>query len=194
MPRTYTVTIQNVVTKARFITQDTTISAYRNTDAEYIGWLNDAISAVVANVPQLFITQGTHTCTAGARQRCINSRAHSLVDVIGVQQADYATLSAFQPTWQTDTAGAAQNWMRPNNEPLDFFVYPKQVGGESLSIMYVESPTKLTVVADLTPLPETYEPALVDYLVGMVESKDDESVASGRAAASLASFVAKVKG
>lgn len=194
MPRTYTVTIQNVVTKARYLTNDNA-ATYRISDAEYIGWLNDAIVATVIAVPQMFLVQGTHTCTAGAFQQCINSRMHSLVEVVGVPVADFVALTAFSPTWQTTTAAAtAKNWLRPLGEPLSFYVYPPSTIGQALTINYVELPAKLTVVTDFVPLPENYEPILLRYLVAMAELGDDEHVNSGRAAQTMAEFVAAVKG
>lgn len=193
MPRTYTTLVSDVVTKTRIITNDLT-QTYRASDAEIIGWLNDCLSTVVAILPQLFVVEGTHTCVAGARQTLANDRAHSLVEVSGVPYADYAAMSAFMPTWKTVASGTIQNWLRSTTEPLDFFTYPQQAGGEVLPILYVESPVKLTLTTDVIPLPETYEPALVAYCVGMVESKDDQHVNSGRAAQHMTDFAARIKG
>lgn len=193
MPRTFQATVQDVIDKVRTLTQDTT-ATYRTSDAELIGWLNDALSTLVALVPQHFTVTDTHTCTAGSRQVIATNRAHSMVEVIGVPFADYAAMSAFKPTWQTDTAGAIQNWLRAVNEPLVFFTYPKQAGGESLSVMLVKAHDELTAVGNTILLPETFEPALVAYCVGMVESKDDEHVNSNRAQAAMADFAGRITG
>lgn len=193
MPRTYTVTVQNVIDKVRILTNDTE-TPYRTEDSEITGWLNDAIKATLTLLPQLFTQTANYTCSAGSRQVLDTNLAHSLIEVIGVPYADYATMSAFNPQWQTDAAGAIQNWLRLGNEPLVFFAYPKQAGGETLTIMYVAIPAALTSTTDNVPLPETYAPALVAYCVSMVESKDDEHVNSNRAQAAMADFVGRITG
>lgn len=190
--RSYEVTAQNIITKVRRLTQDEA-APYRNSDSELLGWLNDAIKTVVSLVPQLFTKIGPHVCTAGFRQTLANARAHSLVEVVGVPLADLGTLTAFAPGWQTATAGAIQNWLQPASEPLSFYCYPPSAEGQTLSVMFVESPAPLTVTTDEVPMPETYEPALTAYCTAMAEMKDDESVDTARAQQSMADFVGRVK-
>lgn len=191
MPRT--VTIQHIADKVRTVTNDTA-SPYRTEDPEIIGWVNDCVSSCVSIVPQLFTKQGTHTATAGTRQDVVLERSAGLVDVLGVPPADLAALTAFKPGWQADDAGPIQNWLRPANETLSFFTYPPQAGGEEIPIVYIEAPAKMTLITDIIPLPEVYEPAIVAYCVSMVEAKDDEHVLSQRSAQFMADFAGRIKG
>lgn len=193
MPRTFQTTVQDVIDKVRILTQDTA-TEYRTSDAELIGWLNDALATLVTLIPQHFTAMDTHACTAGSRQVIATNRAHSLVEVVGVPFADYAAMSAFNPAWQAGAAGAIQNWLRAVNEPLVFFAYPKQVGGETLSVMLVKAHDELTAVGDTISLPETFEPALVAYCVAMTEHKDDEHVDNNRAQSAMADFVGRITG
>lgn len=191
--RTYEVQAQSILTKVRRLTQDEE-APYRNSDAELLGWLNDAISTVVTLSPQLFTKSGYHVCTAGYRQTLSNARAYALADVVGVPLADMATLTAFSPGWHTYPADAIENWMQPANEPLSFYCYPPSADGQTLPIIFVESPAALTSVEDIIPLPESYEPALTSYCTSMAEMKDDESVDTTRSQQAMADFVGRVKG
>lgn len=193
MPRVYETTVASILGKVRTLVQDKT-QPYRAADSEIIGWINDCIKTVVSLVPQLFIASGSHVCTDGYRQTIINTRAHAVVDVIGVPVADLATLTQFYPGWQAATHGAIQNWMRPVNEPLSFYTYPPSDAGQDLTISFVEVPEDLTSSADFIPLPESYAPAIVSYCVAMVEAKDDESIDTNRAQQSMTDFVGRIRG
>lgn len=194
MVRTYNTTVQDIADEVRFLTQDTQADAYRTSNTEIIGWLNDALYSLLSLVPQLFVTTGTYTTSSGSRQVLDLSLAHTLVEVIGVPQADYASLSAFNPAWQSAASGTIQNWLRALNEPLGFFVYPPSAGGVSLTVLYVKAHTELTATTDTIQLSEVYKPALVAYCTAMVEAKEDENVDNNRAAQQMADFVGRITG
>lgn len=191
--RTYEVTAADIINRVRHLTQDET-APYRTTNQEMLRWLSDAVKAVSTLVPELFIKTGTHTCRAGFRQILEIARATALVDVIGVQEADAATLTLFSPGWQTATQGVIQNWLRPAGDQLGFYTYPPSPVDQAIPVLFVESPEEITSLDDQIPLPESYEPALVGYCTSMAESKDDESVDAGRAQTFMADFVGRVKG
>lgn len=193
MPRTYEVLVSDIVARVRHVIQDES-PPYRTTDAELIRWLNDALKTLATLVPQLFIVSGSHTCVAGSRQTLENTRAMALFDVLGVPEADLAALTLFSPGWQNAAPGAIQNWLRPVSEPLSFYTYPPSTAGQALPIMFVQSPAEITALNATVPVPESYEPALVGYIVGMAESKNDESVDMNRAQTFMADFVGRVKG
>lgn len=191
--RAYQLICANVISKARFILQDRT-AAYRNPDDELIGWINDAINAVLGLFPALFAASLTHSCVAGHRQTVVNARAVSLIDVVGVPACDPAALTDFLPGWQTAPQGATVNWMRVANDPLSFECYPPAPAGQALPILAVVSPDPLEDPTDVIPLPEAYEPALVDYIVAMVQMKDDEAIDFGRQQQALANFTSRIRG
>ena len=79
-------TPQNVITDARFSINDTDATAYRNTDVELLGWVNEALGISVSAREDLFNALGDHTCQAGAEQqvsfvRC--NRGQEVTRVIG---------------------------------------------------------------------------------------------------------------
>jgi hypothetical protein len=191
--RTYAATVNDVISRVREVINDKEI-AYRNGDNEILLWINDAINSVLVNIPALFAKIGQHACSQGVLQEVRLSRAHLVLDIIGVPVADIAALSRFMPGWSSMAAGPIQNWAAIPNSPLAFYCYPPSSDAQIIPILYAESPAPITSIAAVIPLPETYVPALVDYCVGMCESKDDESVNSNRASQFMADFVARVRG
>lgn len=192
MARTYTVTANDVISAARVLLNDTDTQP-RNSDPDMMDWLNEALNMALTANPALFSQIGQHVCISGFRQQVETPRSVAVLDVFGVPQTDAATLTQFIPGWHNGTQGAAQNWMRVAQEPLAFEVYPPSPNGQVLTILYVESPAPLTSLADLVPMTENYQPALIDYLVARASSIDDEHVLSGRAAAFNDRFTAAVR-
>ena len=194
MARTWVNAASDVIARARNITNDEDSGGYRTSDATMLLWINDALQTLVNTAPDLFQETATHTCTAGYRQVIETERAVSLVDVVGVPMADMVSLSRFSPAWTSGTAGAIKNWLRAAEEKLTFYVYPPSASAQSLSMLIVRAPAKLTATSDKIPLPETFLPALVDYVVAMIELKDDEHVGSGRQQLLMQQFAQRVGG
>lgn len=192
MARTYTLTAGGLIGKARVLLNDTDAPA-RNDDPTMISWLNDALNMALTANPALFSAMGPFSCAAGFRQQLESNRAVAVLDVVGVPQTDPASLTQFSPGWHAGSPGAIKHWMRVAQEPLAFEVYPPSAAGQSLTLHYVESPTPLTATADLVPMTENYEPALIDYLVARASFVDDEHVLSGRAAAFDEKFTQAVR-
>lgn len=193
MARTWNMTVASIESKVRIITNDTEASdaKRRNKSPEILAWINDAVQAMVTVLPGLFAVEGTHTCAAGAYQVVDLERSVMLLDVLNIPACDMAELKRFRPAWQSDAAGPAENWMRNGDEHLSFYVYPPAVIYTDLRVLYAKSPDPIT---DIVPVPEQYEPAIVDYVVAMCESKDDEHVSSSRAAMAMGNFIARLTG
>lgn len=187
-------TAGSIIDKVRIILQDTDTSELRDDDSEFIGWINDAINTVLSLMPELFSKFGDHVCTAGVNQTVVLPRAVQLLDVVGVPICDQATLTQFAPGWQNATPGAAKNYMRSPGDKLGFRVYPPAAANAVIPIEYVESPAPLTTRADKVPLPESFEPALVEYVAGFAQMKEDESINFQRQQALMSSFVARITG
>lgn len=194
MTRTYQLTAGNVISKARYILQDESDGTYRWSNKELIGWLNDAINSMLGIVPALFSETVQHTCSAGYRQTIVNARSVALIEIVGVPPADVAVLAQFMPGWQTAAPGAIKNWMRIEGDQLSFYCTPPSADGQPLQAVVVVSPIPMDSTTDILPVPENYEPALVDYVVAMAQAKDDESIDMNRMQLFQANFAARVKG
>lgn len=194
-------TPQDIITSARYILQDTDSAAYRQSNAELLGYVNDGFREAVILRPEFFTSVSTLACAVGqVEQTATFANAVNLVEVLAINNStaltrfDVSTMTAFNPDWRTDTAAAATQWAPVAGDPLNFYVYPKPSGAQTLSIRYVRNPTTYTLSDAITDLPLTYQPVLVDYVVYRSESKDAEHVLSQRAQQTYMAFVTKMKG
>lgn len=194
MPRTFTMTAAQVFAGARALLADKgEIIAPHTPDSDLMRSLNNALANMVAIVPGLFGVQEPHTCVDGYLQELTATRASMFMDVIGLPEADPATLSQYAPGWQNEARGPAENYMRVPGDTLRFMLYPPAQVGQVLQIRYALQPAEITSSADVVPVPETYGPALQEFVAGHASLSDDEHVNSGRAAALLERFAATVK-
>ncbi len=194
MARSYTMTAGGLIGLARTILGDTrTDVGLRNSDAVLLGSLNEALSAMVALVPGMFPAQASFSCVHGYLQEIQTERAAVFQEVMGLPEADAATVTQFEPGWITGPAGQPENWMRVPGDPLRFMVYPPAAVGSSLVVRFAQAPLALTSLGDVLPIPEHFGPSIVEYIVARAELNDDEHVNSGRAAALLERFASSVR-
>lgn len=195
MARTWTITVGDVIDQARVIVNDNDPDGYRQEDTQIMKWLDGAMATLVSVLPGQFMEPVSHTCSAGYRQTIEAERAVALHEIVGIPPGDMATLSSFIPLWRSADKAAAKNWMRPTGEePLTFYLYPPAPSGQVLDLIIVRQPAPFTARSNTVQLPENLLPALVDYVVSMIEYQDDEHVNSGRQAAAMSQFAARVSG
>lgn len=194
-------TPRELIQTARSIYNDADSVLYRKDDDELLSYVNDAIREISALRPEIWNTIGDIECTEGEVEQAVTfADAQVLVDVLCIHGgsvihfADMPVMDRFRPGWRSDDAGAAQNWMRKQGDPLRFFIWPKAPASQTIDVMYVRVPLVLTIDDPINEVPVGYHPAIVDYVVYRAESADDEHSNSGRATAHFNSFVAKVKG
>lgn len=171
----------------RVLINDTDATSYRYTDAVLILKLDDALKRVALLRPDLFTVIADVPCTAGLTMMTVPNKGR-IVEVFqvtggqGVVESSLEIFNSTAPTWRTDTAAPAANWMRHVRNPSIFFIYPQAPGGQSLSCEYTVAPT-VAALGDTIILSDTYLPAVKDMLVAVVEWGDDESNLSQRAEA-----------
>lgn len=197
-------TPQDIITSARYILNDTNaVSAgYRQSDTELLGYVNDGVREVSVLQPIYFSTVGDYVCIAGQCEQTVTfTDVSSLIEVLAIHDGaaltvfDMMTMNMYNPGWRTDTAAPARQWSRFSNDPLKFFIYPKSPTTQTLDVRYLRTPDTYTIDEEIIPdLPAALQTALVNYVVYRAESKNDESVANGRAAAFYQAFAALVKG
>jgi len=180
------VILGDVIAEVRRIIQDET-TTYRYSDAFILSLSNQALKRVQLLRPDLFSYVGTVACTAGEVIQAAPSdslrviEVYSVVSGNGVIEADREVLDQTIPTWPNDTAAAAINWMRHVRNPNKFFIYPQAPVGQSLDIEYSQVPPTYDSTTAVTLLPDAYFPVVVDIVVFLVESVDNENVTSQRA-------------
>lgn len=190
-----------IISGARIVLNDTDATAYRYSDADLLTYVNDAVKSAATLRSDWFTSIVSVACTAGQCEQTVSvANAHALLDVISItggsalRPFDFAAMSLFNPAWLTDTAGAATHWTKLPGDALRFFVYPKAPVAQSVSVRYVRVPTEYALGDTITDLPETTMAALIDYVIGMAESRDDEHVISQRATQFLNQFATRIAG
>lgn len=185
------------VTVARTVLNDPDAVRYSATDL--LQYANEALDQIVGLVPELFVTDGTHTCTAGVDQTLTHNTAISLYNVHRVQggevvtKCDLTILDQLDPAWRSAAGAPTKHWSMKHLGPLKFMVYPPAPVNQVLEVSYVKVPAEYGLNDD-TGLPANLADAISDYVIYRAESRDDEHVNSERAAQFMASFVKKVKG
>ena len=184
----------DVITDVRRIVQDED-ATLRYSDAFMLGMCNQAIRRVQLFRPDLFAFVSTVANVAGEVIQSAPSDSLRVIEVlsingsgVGIVEADREVLDQTLPTWPNDTAGPAVNWMRHVRNPNKFFIYPQAPADQTLDIEYSQVPPIYDGVTTVALLPDAYTAVVVDAVVFLVESVDNESVTSGRAKLFFESF------
>mgnify|MGYP003152269469 CR=1 FL=1 len=178
--------LDDVITDVRRLLQDET-TVYRYSDAFLLGLGNQALMRIALMRPDLFSFVSTVACTAGEVIQDAPSdsiriiEVYSIVGGAGLVEVNREVLDQTIPTWPNDTAAAALNWMRHVRNPNKFFIYPQAPAAQSLDIEYSQSPPTYDGTTTITLLPDAYFPVVVDVIMFLAESADNEHVTSGRA-------------
>lgn len=186
-------TPNEVITEARRLIQDTK-SPFRYSDTVMLGFVNQTLKRMVLLRPDLFTTIGDITLTADTVLQDCPAGAVRLVEIFRVKngsavvEVSRKTLDQTYPDWVNDPADRPVNFMRHVRNPTKFFVYPRPTSGVVLEGEYV-APLPDYNLNDTIDLPEAYFSPLIDGVVFLAESVDDEHVNSGRAKLYQDSFV-----
>ena len=185
--------LNDVITEVRRIVQDEAVT-FRISDVFMLALCNQGLKRIQLLRPDLFAYVGTVANTQGEVIQSAPSDSlrvieiYSIVSGTGLVEADREVLDQTIPTWPNDTAGAAINWMRSVRNPNKYFIYPKAPAAQSLDIEYSQVPPDYAGTTTVALLSDAYFPAVVDIVVFLVESIDNEHVTTGRAKLFLDSF------
>lgn len=179
-------TLDDAITEVRRLLQDET-ATYRYSDAFLFGLGNQVLNRIQLLRPDLFATEGTVTCTQSATLQSAPSDSLRLIEVLYISggnnliEVNREILDQTMPTWRTDTEAAAQNWMRHIRNPNKFFIYPQAPAAQDIVVEYSKIPAAYATGEAIALLPAAYLPAIIDGMVYLAESADNEHVNSGRA-------------
>lgn len=187
-------TPNEVITEVRRLIQDT-MSPYRYSDAVLLGFVNQTLKRMVMLRPDLFAVIGDFPTTANTVLQSCPADSTRLIEIFQVKNGDAVvevnrkTLDRTVPGWLNETAGQPVNFMRHVRNPNRFFVYPRPSAGVVLIGEYAQTPPDYGINDEITYPIDTYFPAVVDGVVFLAESIDNEHVNSNRAKLFLDSFV-----
>lgn len=179
-------TPNQIIAEVRNLIQDTRVT-YRYSDAVLLGFVNQTIKRMVLLRPDLFITQTDIATTPNVVEQSLPSTAVRLVEIFrtktgtAVEEVDRDQFNRAYPAWVNDPAGLPVKYMRHPRNPNRFFVYPRPTAGVLLVGEYVDTPPVYTIDQPISVLSDSYFSVMVDGVVFLAESVDNEYVSSNRA-------------
>jgi len=186
-------TPQDVITEARRLIQDE-VSPYRYTDIVLLGFVNQILKRMALLRPDLFAFIGDITTTANDVLQSLPSDSVRLVEIYRVKNGNAVTevsrdtLDQSTPGWVAEASGTPVNYVRHVRNPNRYFLYPPPVGNTVLIGEYIQTPADYGLANTISVLPDAYFSTLVDGVVYLAESVDNEHINSGRAKLFFDSF------
>lgn len=166
-------------------------------ESELLEWLNDG-QRVIARGPttDAYVVRDNVTAVAGSVQS-LPAAGIRLVDVVknvsdgsSIRQSDLAMFDMLGGNWRHASPGLAENFFYDERNPKEFEVFPPQIGGERIEIVYNAQPGDATVNGDII-IDDMYADSLIDYLAyrGFSKDTEDSSAELGRATAFYRAFL-----
>jgi hypothetical protein len=187
-------TPSDVILEVRRLLSDT-LTPQRYSDTFLLGFVNQTLKRISILRPDLFALIGDISTTANTVLQSMPSDSIRLMEIFQIKNGDAITevsretFDQTYPNWVNETPGIPVNFMRHVRNPNKFFVYPRPISGVILVGEYAQTPPTYSLNATIALLPDAYFPSVVDGVLFLAESIDDESANSGRAKVFQDSFV-----
>jgi hypothetical protein len=175
-----------IIAEARRLINDTR-APQRYSDNTLLGFTNQTLKRAAMFRPDLFLFLGDVPTTPNTTVQTMPADSIRLVDIFGIKDGDTITevnretFDQTYPGWRSEPAGQPVNFMRHVRNPNTYFLYPRPVAGVILLAEYAKVPTDYTLNSPIDAPIDAYFPSIVDGVVFLAESIDDEHVNSGRA-------------
>jgi hypothetical protein len=183
----------DVIAQVRTLVQDER-EPYRYTDTVLLRFLNQTVKRMAMLRPDLFLVVRDVETVAGTVTQTLPADAIRLIEVYSVKggnvvtEVNKDTLDQTYPGWRSAPAGQPVNYIRHVRNPNMFFLYPAPQSGVTLEVEYAATPADYTIGQTMAAPPTAYMPSLIDGVVYLTQSIDDEHVVSGRAKLFLEAF------
>lgn len=178
----------DIISEARVLLQDTSATMRRFTDAQMLEFGNQTLKRISLLRPDLFAYIGEIPCTTGEVLQPMPADSLRVMEILrvkdgsAIRETNRETMDQSYPGWTTKANGVAINWMRHPRNPNRFFVYPPAAASQILIGEYVQAPPVYDDATEIELLSDTYYVSVLDGIVWLAESIDNEHVNSGRAA------------
>lgn len=175
---------EDVLTPARATILDEGGSTWQN--AELLAHTSNAQRAVVKIKPTALTKTETVPLVPGPVQTSPGQLLHRVSRNMGtdgdtpgeaVRRVDEAVLTRFDPGWSgaDREQDAIQYWMRDDQEPHVFMVYPPNTGNGHVELSYAAIPSEVTSPTDVLDLSDEWAPALIAYVASQALAKESSS-------------------
>lgn len=192
-----------IINKAAKILQD--VNNVKWTRTELLDWLNQGQKQIVILSPNATNKVSTMQLVAGTRQT-IPSDGWLLLELIrymgtdgtkpgrAIRLTSRELIDSFNPNWHSDTKSAVpKHYVFDPQDQTVFYVYPPNNGQGYVQLNYSPIPPVITSEASYISINDTFEPALLDYVLYRACMKNaDYSPGIPVAQAYLQTFMASV--
>lgn len=181
---------------------------YRYSDDVLVGLINRALRLMVVIRPDLFAFMTDITPVVGAAVQTAPANSVRMMEVFnivggtGITEVSRKSMDETYPQWKNDASSNPRNWMRHVRNPNRYFLHPSPAVGVELFIEYARQP-RLYTETDLNDpevdpvlntgtiddLQDAYLPVVIEGVIYLAESIDNEHVSSGRAALANKTFL-----
>lgn len=182
-----------IISDVRILINDTR-APQRFSDADLLAFVNQTLKRMSMLRPDLFLSIGDLATTADTTVQTMPSDSIRLVDIYAVKggetltEVDREVFDQTYPGWRSEASGTPVNFMRHVRNPNTYFLYPAPSSGIVLTAEYAKVPTDYALSDPIDAPADAFKPSIVDGVVYLAESMDDEHVNSGRAKLFLDSF------
>lgn len=176
-----------IIAEARVLLQDTNDALLRFSDDDLLGFANQTLKRIAVLRPDLFAYFGEIPCTEGETLQSMPADSLRLMEIIRIKDGDAVretnrqVLDDTYPQWVNDTAAACEVWMRHPRNSNKFFIHPAAPADQILIGEYAQFPPDYDGSTDVELLPDAYYPTVLDGVLWLAESVDNEHVSAGRA-------------
>jgi hypothetical protein len=176
----------DIIAEVRTLVQDSR-TPYRYTDTVLLRFLNQTVKRMAMLRPDLFLVVRDVATTPGDVTQVLPADAIRLVEVYNVKggnvvtEVNKDTLDQTYPGWRSAPSGQPVNYIRHVRNPTMFFLYPAPASGVTVVAEYAATPVDYTMSDTILAPSNAYLPSLVDGVVYLAQSIDDEHISSGRA-------------
>lgn len=183
-----------VIVSVRELIQDEA-TPYRYDDDMLLRFVNQTLKRMAMLRPDIFATVAELVVTPNSAIQSAPSDSSRLMEVFSIKngnaiiEADKETLDRSYPQWVT-TTGTPKNFLRHPRNANKFFLYPVPDSAIILNIEYAKIPDDYAINGDMSvEVKDSYFPTIVDGVVFLSQSIDNEHINSGRAKLFQDSFV-----
>lgn len=197
--------VSDVISRARYLLNDTDPSLRRWEDEELILWTDDAQRAVAVARPDSSPSQRVVTLAAGTKQDT-PADCFKLMDVVRNVASDGVTpgrairlierevLDQFDPSWHAGTKKSeVRHFTVDDRAPNTYFVYPPALAGTKIEVLLSQKPATVDALTDDLALADMYFDPMVDWVMYRAYGKDTEFTSNpAQQAMYLSSFANKL--
>lgn len=198
--------VSDVIDQARIILNDNDSNYYRYSDAQMLLFFSNTMSKTFMLRPDLFSdTLEVETPTdlvTGEYKQSLDSDEYNFLKVISFEETatggakvtpemvDWDTFIKSDRLWGSDTPGLPTKFVRDKYSSSTYYVNPPPKTGVKATVQVAAKPDKtFTLSTEVSHPNYEYIPALVDHVVFLAESIEDEYVTSKRAELYFESYV-----